>query len=259
MLSDFGAVSILRTDTFTRAVFVAFELGFDRTGALVLSTVLLLMTVLVLTLDRRGRARYASLGGAARPPSRLRLGPARWAAVTALAGVAALALGVPALALGLRLVNGVSRPGAWSEVAAATLASLSLSAAGAALTMLLALPLGLLTARAPGRASTLLDRLAYLSHALPGVVIGLSLVFFGINAAYPLYQTTWLLALGYAALFLPLGVAAVAGAAAHAPPVLEEVAQSLGRRPLTVWRTVTFPLTLPGIGAGATLVLRSPA
>ena len=255
VLSDFGAVSILRTDTFTRAGFVAFELGFDRTGALVRSTVLLLMTVLVLTLDRRGRARYASLGGAARPPSRLRLGPARWAAVTALAGVAALALGVPALALGLRLVNGVSRPGAWSEVAAATLASLSLSAAGAALTMLLALPLGLLTARAPGRASTLLDRLAYLSHALPGVVIGLSLVFFGINAAYPLYQTTWLLALGYAALFLPLGVAAVSGAAAHAPPVLEEVAQSLGRRPLTVWRTVTFPLTLPGIGAGATLVM----
>src|SRR5690606_3991495 len=69
VLSDFGAVSILRADTFTRAVFVAFDLGFDRTGALVLSAVLVAMTLLVLageTATRRRGARYARLGGARR-------------------------------------------------------------------------------------------------------------------------------------------------------------------------------------------------
>ena len=111
---------------------------------------------------------------------------------------------------------------------------------------LLALPIGLLAARAPGPLATLLDRLAYLAHALPGLVIGLSLVFFGINVAYPLYQTVWLLALAYAALFLPLAVGAVGAAAAQAPPALEEVARSLGRRPAYVLRTVTLPLAAPG-------------
>jgi iron(III) transport system permease protein len=257
VLSDFGAVSIVRTDTFTRAIFVAFDVGFDRTGALVLSSLLVTVTVLLLaaeTATRRRGARYARLDGSRRPPTRLRLGWLRWPAVAALTGVAALALGVPAYSLALRMAVGVSRPGSLAEITTAAGNSLSLSLAGAALTMLLALPLGLLVARAPGPLSTGLERLSYLSHALPGVVIGLSLVFFGINVVPSLYQSVWLLALAYAALFLPLAVASVAGAAAQAPPILEEVARSLGRGPLAVLRTVTLPLTLPGIGAGAALV-----
>ncbi|GIJ20292.1 ABC transporter permease [Micromonospora lutea] len=257
VLSDFGAVSILRAETFTRAIFVALELGFDRTGALVLSSVLVALTVLLLTGEtatRRRGAQYAGLSGARRPVPRLSLGAARWPAVSALVAVAVLALGVPAVSLGRRLAAGTSRPGALPEVLAAAGNSLTVSLAGAALTMVLALPLGLLAARAPGPLTTALDRLAYLGHALPGVVVGLSLIFFGINVAYPLYQTRWLLALAYATLFLPLAVGAVASAAAQSSARLEEVARSLGRGPWTVLRTVTLPLILPGIGAGAALV-----
>jgi iron(III) transport system permease protein len=258
VLSDFGAVALLRTDTFTRAVFIAFDLGFDRSGALVLSTVLVLLTAALLageTISRRRDARYARVGGgASRPHTRVGLGPARWPAVAALLAVMALALGVPALALSRRLAAGVSRPGSLAEIAVAAGNSLSASAGGAALTILLALPVGMLVARAPGALATGLERLSYLTHALPGVVIGLSLVFFGVNMAYPLYQTRWLLTLAYAALFLPLAVAAVSAAAAQAPPVLEDVARSLGRSPAAVFASVTVPLTLPGIAAGAALV-----
>jgi iron(III) transport system permease protein len=257
VLSDFGAVSIVRVDTFTRAIFTAFNVGFDRTGALVLSTVLVVLTVLLiggeLTTRARG-ARYARVGGAGRPPIRLPLRAARWPAAAALTAVAVLALGVPAASLARRLAEGVSRPGSLAEIATAAGNSLAVSLAGALLTMVLALPVGLLTARAPGPLATLLDRLTYVAHALPGVVIGLSLVFFGINVAYPLYQSVWLLALAYATLFLPLAVGAVAGAAAQSPPALEEVARSLGRGPAKVFRTVTLPLTLPGIAAGTALV-----
>jgi iron(III) transport system permease protein len=138
-------------------------------------------------------------------------------------------------------------------VAGAAGSSLWVSLLGAGLTMVLALPIGLLVARAPGRLSTVLERLSYLPHALPGVVVGLSLVFFGVNVLFALYQTVWLLVLAYAVLFLPLAVGAVAAAAAQSPPQLEQVARSLGRRPWTVFRTVTLPLIAPGIGAGAAL------
>jgi iron(III) transport system permease protein len=258
VLSDFGAVAILRVNTFTLAIFTSFNLGFDRTGALVLATMLVLLTMAILVgelLARRTNARYARVGsGVRRPPERIALGRWRPVAVTGLAAVALAALGVPAAAMARWFHVGVSRPGSLAEIAAATGNSLTFSAAGAALTILLALPIGLLGARAPGRVAAVLDRITYVSHALPGVVVGLSLVFFGINVAYPLYQTPWLLALAYAALFLPLGVGAVAGAAAQAPPGLEEAARSLGRGPLAVFRTITIPLTLPGLGAGAALV-----
>ncbi|MGH3737160.1 MAG: ABC transporter permease, partial [Micromonosporaceae bacterium] len=68
VFSDFGAVSLLRYDTFTRAVFTKFELGFDHTGALVLSTVLVALTAVLLFGESlaRSRARYARLGGTQR-------------------------------------------------------------------------------------------------------------------------------------------------------------------------------------------------
>lgn len=258
VLSDFGAVALLRTDTFTRAIFTAFELGFDRTAALVLSTVLVVLTMLLLageSMTRRRDARYASVGaGARRPHVRARLGPGRWVAAALLLGVAALALGTPALNLTRRLLAGVSGPGSLPEIAMAAGNSLAVAAAGAVLTMLLALPIGVLMARAPGVLASVLERLSYLTHALPGVVIGLSLVFFGVNVAYPLYQTRWLLTLAYAALFLPLAVAAVSAAAAQAPPVLDDVARSLGRTPARVFASVTVPLAGPGIAAGTALV-----
>jgi iron(III) transport system permease protein len=150
--------------------------------------------------------------------------------------------------------TGVSRPGAPSEIIASATSSLTVSLLGAALTMLLALPVGLLTARAPGLIATWLERMTFLGHALPGVVIGLSLVYFGINVAYPLYQSVWLMALAYAVLFLPLAVGAVVAAAAQAPPRMEEAARSLGSHPFEVLRRVTLPIIAPGIGAGTALV-----
>jgi iron(III) transport system permease protein len=257
VLSDFGAVSIVRVEVFTYAIFTAINLGFDPTGALVLATVLVAITAVLLAgemLTRRRGARYARLDGAGRPPGRIALGRFRWPAVAGLVGVAALALGVPAFSLVRWTVEGVSRPGSLAEVAVAAGNSLWVAALGMVLTLLLGLPVGLLAARVPGPVATTLDRLTYLSHALPGLVIGLSLVFFGINVVYDLYQTVWLLALAYAALFLPLAVGVIGAAVAQAPPALEEVARSLGRRPGHVLRTVTLPLAAPGLGAGAALI-----
>lgn len=70
VLSDFGAVSLMRYDTFTRAIHTSYRASFDRTPAAALSVVLVVMTVLLVAAEARtrGRAGHARTGtGTARP------------------------------------------------------------------------------------------------------------------------------------------------------------------------------------------------
>ena len=90
------------------------------------------------------------------------------------------------------------------------------------------------------------------ANALPGVVIGLSLVFFGIRVVPSLYQRLPLLVVAYVVLFMSLGLGAIQAAVAQVPPSLEDVARTLGRGPMRA--TVTLRLSAPGLGAAATLV-----
>jgi iron(III) transport system permease protein len=257
VLSDFGAVSIMNFDSFTVTIYTSYRASFDRTPAAVLGLVLVLVTVLVVAAEARsrGRARHARLGtGSARRPRPVPLG--RWsaAAYAWLVAVAVLALGVPLSRLGYWLASGASAEVDLADLRSAALATLYVSALGAVLTTALALPVGVLAARHRGAATRLLEQATYAGHALPGIVVALSLVFLSVNYAYPLYQQTPVLVLAYAVLFLPAAIGSVRASVAQAPPVLEEMARSLGRSPWRVLRDVTIPLAAPGVGAGAALV-----
>jgi iron(III) transport system permease protein len=256
VLSDFGAVSIMRYETFTRAIFTSYRASFDRTPAAALGCVLVVMTVLLVAAEARtrGRAGHARTGGgSARPADPVRLGRLTWAGLGWCAVVAAAGVAFPLASLGYWLSVGSSRawePGGLLETAAATLA---VAVLGAALTAVLALPVGVLAARHRGRAAHLLEQAAYAGHAVPGITVALAMVFLAVRYAYPLYQEVPLLVLCYAVLFLPVAVAATRAAVLQAPPVLEDVARSLGDPPLRVLRRVTVPLAAPGIAAGTAL------
>lgn len=259
VIADFGAVSILRVDTFTRAVFTSFSMGFDRLGGIALSSVLLVLTLCVLTVEariRRTGTRYASLSRGSSARAEL-FSVGGWATPVAVLGwaPALVGLGVPLCALGVWSIQGVSRPGSMGEILTALGNSLFAAGAAAAATTVIAVPLGLWLARRPGVVARLLERAAYLAHSLPGVVIGLSVVMLGITVLPGMYQTMWLLTLAYCTLMLPLALGPVLSSALSAPPELEDAARALGSGPFLAYARVTLPLMLPGIISGALLVL----
>ncbi len=122
------------------------------------------------------------------------------------------------------------------------------------ITLVIAIPVGVLSARHPGRLARWSTDGAYAAHALPGIVIALALVFFGVRVATPLYQRVPMLLFAYVVLFLSLAVGAVHNSVAQAPPRLDEMARTLGRSQWATWREVTLRLCAPGLGAGALLV-----
>ena len=256
-LSDFGAVSIMRFDAFTRVIYSSYRASFDRTPAAVLGLLLVAVTLVIVWLEvrTRGGASYSPVGrGSTRVAAVTRLGRARVPALLVPLGVAAVALGVPAAALVYWNAVGVQGGLPLASLGGAAVRTLWLAALGALTTTLLAVPVGVLAARRAGRLPHLLERATWAGHALPGIVVAFSLVFLSVRYAFPLYQRTPVLVLAYVVLFLPLAVGAVHASAAQSPPSLEEVARSAGARPLAVLRRVTLPLAAPGIGAGAVLV-----
>ena len=256
-LSDFGAVSIMRFDAFTRVIYTSYRASFDRTPAAVLGLLLVAVTCVLVWLEgrTRGRASYARVGGGgARTQPRVRLRRMTLPALGLTAVVAGASLGVPVAALGYWSAIGAGADIDPARLASAAGTSVVLAGLGALVTTLLAIPVGVLAARRSGRLPQLLERAAWVGHALPGIVVAFSLVFLAVRYAYPLYQRTPVLVLAYVVLFLPLAVGAVRASAAQSPPGLEEVARASGSRPLAVLRRVTLPLAAPGIGAGAVLV-----
>lgn len=255
-LSDFGAVSILRYRTFTSVIYTSLN-GFDRTPAIVLSAILVLVTAVVVLAEvrSRGRAGYARVGsGAHRPHRRLELGrlaPLAWFACAAVLTVAVL---VPVASMIRWIVIGRSRELDLPALLAAAGTSVTFAGLGALATVVLAIGVGLLAARHRDGVGRWLETTTYLGHAVPAVVIGLSLVVLSLRLTPALYQTTVWVVVAYVVLFLPIAVGAVRAAAVQNPPVLGDVARSLGRSPRQVLTSITLPIAAPGVLTGALLV-----
>lgn len=255
-MSEFGAVSIMRYESLTQTIYRSYRASFDRRPPAVLGCLLVAIMLVPVLLAARWapRAPVAKVGaGVARTRRPVRLGIWQLPTQVVLVAVMGTTFGVP----GWNLLRWVERGRSvvdWSELASAFATTMWFAALAAGATVALAVPLGILLARHPGRLSASLSTAAYVGHALPGIVVALSLVFFGIRFATPLYQRTPMLVFAYVVLFLSLAIAAVHNSIAQSPPALEDVAASLGRSQLGVWRTVTLRLAAPGIAAGTLLV-----
>lgn len=263
MLAEFGALQLLNFPTLTTAIVQRVTVLGSPEAARALALVLVAAALVLLAIERllRGAARPERLGsGAARPPTPWRLGRATPLWLLLCAFLMVLALGVPLYVTAVGLVDALGGGGAaidWAALGHAALNTARLGLFAALATTVVGLPVTMLAERYPGRAATLAERSTWIAHALPGVIVALSLVYIGIRWLTPLYQTSAMLVIGYVVLFLPLAIGSQRVGLRHAAREYDEAARSLGVGPLRTFLRVTLPLALPGVGAGAMLVLLS--
>jgi iron(III) transport system permease protein len=253
VLSEYGAFEILRYQTFTTEIFNEFQ--FDPQVAGVLSVPLVVLGLLVLVIDGLVPRRITAQTAPRRRLVRVQLGRLTAPTLLGLVTLVLLATGVPIATIVYWMASGqhTTLP-ATATLATATATTFGYSAWGAAIAVALALPVAMMSLRRDTAVRATLERSTYVTRALPGVVIALSLVFFATRYAYGLYQTGFLLVLAYAILSFPLALVCVKTSAAALPPRLTDVARSLGRGPITVFARITLPLLAPGLIAGFCLV-----
>ena len=257
VLSDFGAVSLLRFQTFTLAIYLQISGRMDFSGAAGLSLVLVALTLAFLILERvfRSRQRYyaRSMRGAAELPRRASVVEIcliwGWLGLVAL-----LAFGVP-LAWMLHWswqawLSGAIDARFWGYAAN----SLGVAAMAGGVTVVVALPIALYHMRARNWLSTAFVHLSSVGFVLPGPVIALGVLMLALTVLAPFYGTLAALVFALVVRFLPLAVQSEEAALQQFSPSLEQAGRSLGAGPLeTLWR-VTVPMIRPGLATAFVLV-----
>jgi iron(III) transport system permease protein len=256
VLSDFGAVATMRFDAFTWVIYGAYRAGFNPSRAAVLAVILVIIAIVLVTAESavRGRDVQTMTTRSADPIPRVNLRSGGWTAQIFLTGVGAISLAFPIWRVLVWVIGSGAEEGL-SSVAEALWGSVRYSAVAAVVTVLVALPVGILAGRYKTRSAALIERSTYITHALPGVVIAISMVFIGVRLMTPIYLKAPLLVLAYVALFLPVAVGGIRSIVSQIPRELDDVARSLGSTPMQSVRRVSIPLIAPGIAASFALVL----
>jgi iron(III) transport system permease protein len=121
-----------------------------------------------------------------------------------------------------------------------------MAAVTATATTLLSFFVSLAVVRSKMRGRKLLDQLAFVPHAIPGIVMGLAFfwVFFQLEII-PIYGTIWAISIAFTVNFLSYGTRTMNAGILQIHKDLEEAAYLSGASPLRTMRRVFFPLMLP--------------
>jgi iron(III) transport system permease protein len=262
VVSDFGAVAQLRYRTLTVEIYE--NRLQDR--ALVLGALLGAFALAVVVLERWAAGRRTAVESVrSKRPLQVPLGRWRWPALAAVAVLAVNALLGPLSVLGFWAVKGLTGGGRLGATDVADLAgparsTAALALAAAVLAVAVVLPVAYLTARHRSRLGAAVNAAVVAGFALPGLLIALSVVFWTLSGpgwVGSLYQTAPLLVLAYVVHFGAQAMRATQVAVSSVPRRLDDAARTLGANGWRRVRSVDVPLMLPGLAAGAGLVLLS--
>lgn len=259
VIGDFGAVSLMRFETFSYALYLQYAASYDRIYAAWIALMLLSLTGFILFLEYRllrGLLFYRSSTGTARKSRTTKLGYLKWPAYIFITVLITASIIIPIVTILFWMAQGVD-PMVWDNLGQALRSSLIASAPAGILSVLFAVPLAYISVRFPSGLSNTLQRFAYFGYATPPLALALAFVFFSLNVIPFLYQSLALLVFAYALHYMAEAVGPIRSALYQASPRLEEAARSLGKNRFKAFTSATLPLLINGIIVGGAFVFLS--
>lgn len=265
-LNDFGTVDYFAVKSLSAGIYDAW-LNMGNLGAAAqIASLMLVFVVLLISLERIGRARQRQFSGADRYRSleRYQLSRGRQLlAVLACSLPVVLGFLIPFLLLSryaLKRLDHLSDPGFLANA----VHSFTLSSLAALLTVMIAVVLAYSKRLYPHRTSLVLAaRLSSLGYALPGAVLAIGVIIplaafdnsvdafmqrhFGFGTGLLLSGTPFAIVFAYCVRFLAVSTGSVESSLSKITPNMDMASRSLGLNPLQTLRRVHLPLIRSGL------------
>src|SRR5918999_5523530 len=100
------------------------------------------------------------------------------------------------------------------------------------------------------RGRWLIDNLSFLPLTIPGLVLGVALIFVYLRVPLPIYGTIWIMFIAYFTRYMPYGMRYATTSMYQISGELEESARVSGANWWQSFRRVLLPLLVPGVVAG---------
>jgi len=256
VLSDFGAVSMLRYQTFTLSIYLQMNGRFDYNAAAGLSLILVLLSMTFLVLERffRNRQRYYSSGLTRKVKPQQATAFEQVMIWLWLGTITLFAFALPVAWMLSWTWEAWSQDLLDSSFWGYAANSFLVSSVAATLATVLALPVALYFAYRRNWVSQMHVHLASVGFVLPGPVIALGILTFVLSVMPWIYGGLLVLILAMMLRFLPLAVQAQEAAVQQLTPTVEQAGRSLGAGPLeNLWR-VMLPMMRGGMISAWVLV-----
>jgi len=255
-----------RIDVFATEIQVATQGSPPEFGvASALSLALLLICVVAIYFYRHGMRNteaFATITGKGYAPCSVKLGRWRWPVALAVGLMFAFALGLPLMTLAWQSCFRNLAPPLLSSATGASLdnyefiltypiflaavkTSIVLATMAATIIVGLTLVMAWIAQRGLPQLGWMIDALAFAPIAIPGVIVGASVLLAYLTLPIPIHNTIWTLLIAYVTLYLPYGMRFASSGLAQIHRELEEAAEVAGARLLDVFRRILLPLLAP--------------
>jgi iron(III) transport system permease protein len=242
---------------------------YGQAGAYALSLLVLTTIGIFLNsrLSKRGRS-FQTVTGKGFRPRPIELGVWRLPATLAILAYFVVAVVLPVLVLAYASTQAFYSPPTHETLSHMTLAnyhyvihedplvrnaaknSIILGLGSATVVMLITAVASWLVVRTRVRGRWLIDNLAFLPLTIPGLVLGVALLFVYLRTSLPIYGTLWILFIAYLTRYMPYGMRYSSTSMFQIGRELEESAQMSGAGWWQTFRHIVLPLLVPGFVAG---------
>ena len=259
VISDFGAVSLMRYSTLTKAIYSYYEFNINGDPVIFYSSILIVLALLISFIQRGSEeARSAKVSGTPKISEKTNLSPRSKVLIyTFLSLVIFSGLILPISVLSYWLIRGLSAANSVRAVFGGVVGSLSVSLLAALFSVIVSTPIIIMVSQYRSKFGNVLERIMLALYGLPHISVGVAILFITIKIFPSIYQSFTALIISYLIVFLPQAIGAGQASMEQVKSNYLDASAGLGMSKLKSFYRITLPLIYRGLFAGGALVFLS--